>query len=177
MKGASAITLASFAHHQVWVGRKRDPQNGQVPYDARTGRLSSANHPATWATHDDAQSWGATNGADGRRPHVRPDRRQACLRDRSRYLARPGHEAIEPWAQAVIDRVPLNDDERQLSYLVKFLTDHRPGRRRGSRPPQAYPLPAERLLEPTNWWSRYQLTDLLFLYGARRRGMRIVVDE
>ncbi len=73
-----------------------------------------------------------------------------------------------------IDRVGLNDENRQLSYLVKFVTYHRPGSRRGNRPARAYPLPADRLVELTTWLSRYAITDFLFLHGKRRRGRKIV---
>ena len=76
-----------------------------------------------------------------------------------------------------VARDPLNDEDRQISYLVKFVTYHRPGKRRGNRPPRAYPLPAMRLAELASWWSRYRHEDFLFLYGARRRGTRIVVDR
>lgn len=76
-----------------------------------------------------------------------------------------------------VARDPLNDEDRQISYLVKFVTYHRPGKRRGNRPPRAYPLPAMRLAELASWWSRHRLEEFLFLYGARRRGSRIVVDR
>ena len=36
-------------------------------------------------------------------------------------------------------------------------------------------LPAQ-LAELIAWWSRYRFADLLFAYGARRRGTHIVVD-
>lgn len=76
-----------------------------------------------------------------------------------------------------VDPVPLNNADLQISYLVKFVTYHRPGKRRGNRPPRAYPLPASRLAELATWWSRHRLEEFLFLYGARRRGSRIVVDR
>ena len=76
-----------------------------------------------------------------------------------------------------VDPVPLNNPDLQISYLVKFVTYHRPGKRRGNRPPRAYPLPASRLAELATWWSRHRLEEFLFLYGARRRGSRIVVDR
>ena len=106
MKGASAITLASLADHQIWVGRKKEERNGQltqVAYDL-TGRFASANDPATWATHDEADGWAATNGADGVGlmlsqidDAIIGEVDLAGCRD-------PNTETIEPWAQAVIDR-------------------------------------------------------------------------
>jgi primase-polymerase (primpol)-like protein len=66
MNTRPAITLASLAHHQVWVGWRKETRNGQLtPYDPTTGRLASAHDPDTWATHDEADGWAATNGAAG----------------------------------------------------------------------------------------------------------------
>ena len=102
-----AMTLASLAHHEVWVGLKKEERNGQltqVAYDPITGRLASANDPATWATHDEAAGWAATNGADGVGlmlsqidDAIIGEVDLAGCRD-------PNTETIEPWAQAVIDR-------------------------------------------------------------------------
>ena len=66
--------------------------------------------------------------------------------------------------------VLLRDPEVQISYCLKFVDYHRPGRRR-------VPLPPDRLVELAAWWSRYRFEDFLFAYGARRRGDRLVVDE
>jgi hypothetical protein len=65
---------------------------------------------------------------------------------------------------------PLCDPDEQLSYLIKFITYHQPGRR-------PVPLPRDRLVELAAWWSRHRFEDCLFAYGARRRGGRIVVDK
>ena len=70
----------------------------------------------------------------------------------------------------------LRDAERQLSYLQKFATYHRPGARGLSGPGRPYPLPPAQLEELITWWSQYGFADFLFAYGARRRGTRIVVD-
>jgi len=64
----------------------------------------------------------------------------------------------------------LRDPDEQLSYCIKFVTYHQPGRRR-------VPLPGDRLVELARWWSRYRFADFLFAYGARRRGGRLVVDQ
>jgi hypothetical protein len=69
-----------------------------------------------------------------------------------------------------VQAVALRDPDEQLSYLVKFVTYHRPGRLR-------VPLPRDRLVELAAWWSRHRFEDYLFAYGARRRGGRIVVDK
>ena len=66
--------------------------------------------------------------------------------------------------------VALRHPDVQLSYCIKFVTYHKPGRR-------PVPLPPDRLVELAAWWSRYRFEDFFFAYGARRRGGRIVVDK
>jgi len=99
------MTLPSFAHLPIWVGLKKEARNGQLTsYDPKTGRLASANDPATWATHNEADGWAATNGADGvglmfsqiDDAIVGGIDLDGC-RD-------PDTETVESWAQAVIDR-------------------------------------------------------------------------
>jgi hypothetical protein len=70
-----------------------------------------------------------------------------------------------------VDHVPLRDPDEQLSYCIKFVTYHQPGRRR------VPPLPPDRLVELAAWCSRHRFEDFLFAYGARRRGGRLVVDK
>jgi hypothetical protein len=69
-----------------------------------------------------------------------------------------------------VDHVPLRDPAEQLSYCVKFVSYHQPGRR-------LVPLPPDRLVELAAWWSRHRFEDFLFAYGARRRGGRLIVDK
>ena len=68
----------------------------------------------------------------------------------------------------------LRDLRKQLSYLVKFHTYHRPGQSRANRRARAYPLPPDRLAEFASWCSQYRLEDFLFVYGRRKRGRNIV---
>jgi hypothetical protein len=72
------------------------------------------------------------------------------------------------WRPVKVDE--LCDFDRQLSYCVKFVTYHQPGR--GYRP-----LPADRLVEFAAWCSQYRFEDFFFAYGARRRGGQLVVDR
>jgi hypothetical protein len=67
----------------------------------------------------------------------------------------------------------LHNPERQLSYLTKFHTYFRPKSRNGATPSPAVPLPPDRLAELAEWWSGYAFEDLIFLFGAKRRGGRI----
>ena len=59
----------------------------------------------------------------------------------------------------------LRDPDRQLSYLVKFVTYFRPRRQTG--PSRAVPPPRARFLELAAWRGRYRPRDFLFLFGAR----------
>jgi Family of unknown function (DUF5906) len=99
-------TLLSLAHLPIWVGWKREARNGrstEVPYDPTTGRPASANNPATWATHDEAQNWAAMNGADGvglMFSQLDDAMIGGIYLEGCRDL---DTETIEPWAQAVID--------------------------------------------------------------------------
>lgn len=61
----------------------------------------------------------------------------------------------------------LRDQERQLSYLLKFVTYFRPRRQTGPSRSRAVPLPKARFLELAAWRSQYRPRDFLFLYGAR----------
>jgi hypothetical protein len=64
----------------------------------------------------------------------------------------------------------LSNSPKQLSYLQKFSTFHRPGKQRSQRRPRPYPLPVARLRELAMWISCQRFEDFLFLYGARRHG-------
>jgi hypothetical protein len=66
--------------------------------------------------------------------------------------------------------VALCNPDEQLSYCIKFVTYHQPGRR-------LVPLPPDRLVELAAWWSGHRFEDFLFAYGARRRGGQLVVDK
>jgi hypothetical protein len=61
----------------------------------------------------------------------------------------------------------LRDAERQLSYLLKFVTYFRPRRQTGPSRSRAVPLPNARFFELAAWRKRYRPRDFLFLYGAR----------
>jgi hypothetical protein len=71
----------------------------------------------------------------------------------------------------------LNDEARQLSYITKFTTYHRPLKRGPGGPSPAFPLPPARLEELATWWARHRFEDFAFLYGARRRGGRIALEN
>ena len=61
----------------------------------------------------------------------------------------------------------LRDPNRQLSYLLKFVTYFRPRRQTGPSRSRAVPMPEARFFELAAWRWRYRPRDFLFLYGAR----------
>jgi hypothetical protein len=71
----------------------------------------------------------------------------------------------------------LRNPERQISYSIKFHTYFRPKSRTGAGRPQVAPLPPDRLAELAAWWAKYSFDDFTFLFGAKRRGGRIVVES
>lgn len=88
------------------------------------------------------------------------------------------HLVVEPANDATIDalrkssasagpravkRQPLRDPTRQLSYLLKFMTVHRPG---GSKT-RAVPLPRAAHRALMEWRAKYPSRRFVFLFGAR----------
>jgi hypothetical protein len=72
---------------------------------------------------------------------------------------------------------PLKDFAEQVSYCQKFNSSHKPGKRGPDGRAPARPLPTERLIEWAEWMARQRFEDFAFLWGARRRGGRIVVES
>jgi hypothetical protein len=68
---------------------------------------------------------------------------------------------------------PLKDAPRQLSYLLKFTTYHRPGKQHGPRRGRAKPLNASEHRELVRWMSSFRFEDYVFLFNCRRKGRRI----
>jgi hypothetical protein len=68
----------------------------------------------------------------------------------------------------------LRDAPKQISYLLKFSTFHRPGSQKGSRRPNAVPLPDYAFEQLTLWRARYGFLDFVFMLGLRRRGGDLV---
>lgn len=62
---------------------------------------------------------------------------------------------------------PLRDPPQQLSYLLKWVSYHRPGFQFGSHRARAVPLPLPALEELVAWWAQYEVSDFLFLHRMR----------
>ena len=74
---------------------------------------------------------------------------------------------FSPPKQKGVKVQPLRHVQRQVSYLLKFVTYFRPGRQTGPSRSRAVPLPKSRFLELAAWRGRYRPRDFFFLYGAR----------
>jgi hypothetical protein len=67
----------------------------------------------------------------------------------------------------------LNDSAKQLSYVLKFTTYHRPHQQRGPKKAKAVPLNPSEHFELVQWMAQHAFTDHVFLFNARRRGASI----
>jgi hypothetical protein len=74
-------------------------------------------------------------------------------------------------------KVGLNNPTKQLSYVLKFTTYHRPHQRRGSNKGAARPLNAPEHLALVQWMSNKPFRTFMFLFSARRSIDSIVVDR
>jgi hypothetical protein len=73
-----------------------------------------------------------------------------------------------------VKKQALRDPAAQTSYLLKFMTLHRPGSQSGSRRPIAIPLSNHALKELTLWRARHGFLDFVFMIGLRRSGGDLV---
>ncbi len=72
----------------------------------------------------------------------------------------------------------LEDFAEQISYCQKFNSSHKPGKHGpNGHAPAYYPLQTERLIEWAEWMAKRRFEDFAFLFGARRRAGRIVVES
>jgi hypothetical protein len=82
----------------------------------------------------------------------------------------------EAFSDSNLDRAvvcqPLQDLVAQISYLQKFQTYHRPGRRGSKHRRRAYPMKPEQIGQLAQWTRRFRFEDFLFVLGFRRRGER-----
>ena len=67
----------------------------------------------------------------------------------------------------------IKDQPRQVGYLQKFNTFHRPGEQSSAYRARSYPLPEPQFEELARWLDRYEFPEFIFMLGARRRGSRI----
>lgn len=74
-----------------------------------------------------------------------------------------------------VKRSQLENPAKQLSYVLKFTTYHRPWHQTGPRKPAAVPLNPTEHCELVRWMHRYGFSDYVFLYNARRHGSTIAL--
>jgi hypothetical protein len=99
------------------------------------------------------------------------------VRDVAWERLRASLDDIKPGIPLRVEEIEdVKDGARALTYLTKFTTYHRPFRRGPWGRSRAVPLPPARLAELLSWWAEYRFEEFTFLFGARRRGGRIVPE-
>lgn len=88
---------------------------------------------------------------------------------RSLYRDSPLHKPFE--------QADVVDPPKQLSYIPKFSTYHRPGIQSGTRRRKAKPLNPREHGELVNWMDRYRFEDFMFLRGCRRHKDEITLND
>ncbi len=68
----------------------------------------------------------------------------------------------------------LEDLKRQLSYILKFVTYHRPFTQLGSTKSQPIPLNPREQEALVSWMAQWRFQDFMFLFNARREGTKVV---
>jgi hypothetical protein len=76
-----------------------------------------------------------------------------------------------------VDSATLNDPAKQLSYVQKFATYHRPYERQGAAKSPAKPLNGRQHAALVKWMSQLEFKDFLLLINARRSGHVISVKS
>ena len=86
----------------------------------------------------------------------------------------------ESFANSAIERsvrgAPLNDPAKQLSYVLKFTTYHRPYEQRYAEKGRATPLNAPNHLALVQWMSQKSFKDFMFFFNARQ-GVNSIVPH
>jgi hypothetical protein len=76
-----------------------------------------------------------------------------------------------------ITRAALKNSPKQLSYILKYSTYHRPHEQHGSKKSNATPLNGREHAALVKWMSQFEFEDFLLLINARRQGgTRIVLS-
>jgi hypothetical protein len=74
-----------------------------------------------------------------------------------------------------ITRARLKKPPKQLSYILKFGTYHRPYEQQGSTKSEAKPLNPKEHAALVKWMSQFEFKDFLLLINARRQGGTTIV--
>lgn len=81
------------------------------------------------------------------------------------------------WAASVLPRpikkLRVKDPAKQVSYVPKFTTYHRPGRQSGPKRPPPKPLNTKDHAELVRWMAQWHFEDFMFLHNCRRNGTEI----
>ena len=91
---------------------------------------------------------------------------------------RSGPRSLDIGVARPVKLQTLRDAPKQISYLMKFSTFHRPGSQKGSRRRTAIPLPDHALKQLDPWRARYGFLDFVFMLNLRRKGGNLVrIDD
>jgi hypothetical protein len=75
-------------------------------------------------------------------------------------------------------RAKLKNPSKQLSYVLKFTTYHRPHEQRGSAKPEARPLNPSEHAALLKWMSKFEFKHFLLLINAKRQGgTKIILSQ
>jgi hypothetical protein len=91
-------------------------------------------------------------------------------------------KAIEQFGATFLDsdiekpvlKEELEDPLKQLSYILKFTTYHRPFKQCGSKKGPAVPLNPREHCALVSWMAQWKFQEFMFLFNARREGTTIV---
>jgi hypothetical protein len=70
--------------------------------------------------------------------------------------------------ERAVVKVAVNDPAKQLSYMLKFTTYHRPYEQRSGKKGQATPLNAPEHLALVQWMSKRSFKEFMFLFNSRQ---------
>lgn len=79
-------------------------------------------------------------------------------------------------ARAAVVFQALMHPVRQISYIAKFATYHRPGQH-GPWRRRAYPMPERALVEYGDWLSVWRFEDFVFCFNAQQRGAHVSLRD
>lgn len=82
-------------------------------------------------------------------------------------------KALNPGTRKGIECAPVEDPAKQLSYVPKFTTYHRPYKRTRNEKSKAVPLNDPQHYELVSWMRKREFSDFMLLANARRRSAKI----
>ena len=164
----------SGPHEVGTIYLTQGPSGSPEPSTSRPSTIRSGNNCTAAASQGPSSSAARRSRGNGSRP-LDPSRPPSGYR-----RARSGMVRLRTTLRVRAEIAPSGEVTRRrtsdvLSSEIYHLSSA-VGRDGWGRSP-AVPLPADRLAEFARWWSPCTFDDFPFLFGARRRGGRIVVER